>query len=343
MASMKAVKQAGILLSEAKKDAYAFASSKGLSATQQLLAKATISLTKRLSRIEAGVGPESFSAAQIRATLLQVDAVSRELGKGLLKATLSNAKSAATSATGDVAEYLGRLDSAYRGVGTQPLALREAAMLDRAVVNTESSILHRLTGNPASMYIADPAKASFASEGILARYGARVVSHFEETLQVGLLSRKPWNEVRADLIGQSPFLQGAPAYWAERIVRTETMAAYNKGSMLSMQEANSQLGDMVKILSATFDDRTGSDSIAVHGQIRRPDEPFAWWEGLYMHPPNRPNDREVVVPHRMVWPIPDFLSPRSDGEVIARWRKEKRKGSPPPRPLMSTVDRNQFG
>jgi hypothetical protein len=50
------------------------------------------------------------------------------------------------------------------------------------------------------------------------------------------------------------------------------------------------------------------------------------------------NDREVVVPHRIHWPVPATLKPRGDGEVAARWSAEGRKGSPPARPLMSTVD-----
>ena len=56
-----------------------------------------------------------------------------------------------------------------------------------------------------------------------------------------------------------------------------------------------------------------------------------------MHPPNRPNDREVFVPHAMSWPVPEAFKWRSDGEVSARWALEGRKGSPPPRPRMTTV------
>jgi hypothetical protein len=100
---------------------------------------------------------------------------------------------------------------------------------------------------------------------------------------------------------------------------------------------------MVKILAATFDHRTSADSYAVHGQIRRPEEFFDTWTGQVMHPPARPNDREVVVPHRVSWPIPDELKPKSDAEIAARWSAEGRKGSPPPRPRISTVPLDSFG
>jgi hypothetical protein len=86
-----------------------------------------------------------------------------------------------------------------------------------------------------------------------------------------------------------------------------------------------------------------SDSIAVHGQIRLPGEPFDTWYGKRQSPPDRPNDREIVVPHRIAWPIPPELRPRGMGEVVARWRREGRKGSPPAQPLLSTVPLERFG
>jgi len=121
------------------------------------------------------------------------------------------------------------------------------------------------------------------------------------------------------------------------------MGAYNRAGWEAIREADAQLGDMVKIVSETFDSRTGADSFAVHGQIRRPEEAFEWWDGLYHHPPNRPNDRATVVPHRVSWPIPPALAWRSQGEITARWHMEGRRGSPPDRPKMTTIPLGQFG
>lgn len=122
-----------------------------------------------------------------------------------------------------------------------------------------------------------------------------------------------------------------------------TMGAYNRAGWETIRAADDELGDMCKILSAVFDDRTGWDSYQAHGQIRLPDEAFAWAGGLYQAPPNRPNDREVVVPHRISWPIPDDLAWRGDGEVAAAWKRDRRKGSPPGRPLMTTIPLARFG
>lgn len=125
-----------------------------------------------------------------------------------------------------------------------------------------------------------------------------------------------------------------------------TMSALNRSAHDTMQQAEEELGPMVRILCAIFDDRTSWDSYQVHGMVRRMDEPFEDGMGrLYMAPPNRPNDRECVVPHMLDWPLPPELTPRSDDEVQAAWVRQTRSkkypggrpGGPPPRPLMSTV------
>lgn len=307
----------------------------GTRRTQELLKAAADDLAKRLKQAEGPKGPgkDSFTAAQIRSTMAQVQAVTKDLQKGMRKHLVGAAPEAAEQGAEGAARYMVAADKAFRGVGTQPLAIRTAMMLEAARSGSSGSILRRIAGDPFH-----PGKP-----GVLQRYGMATLGHFERELQKGVIARKSRAQVVEDLTEASPFLQGAPRFWAERIARTELHAALNKGQLEGMKEAHKQLGDMCKILSAVFDDRTGSDSFAVHGQIRRVDEPFEWWEGLYEHPPNRPNDREVVVPHRMAWPIPPYLAWKDDAQVALRWRMEGRKGKPPPRPLMTTVPLSQFG
>lgn len=308
-------------------------------------ARAVLEAAERELVVRLGLvrpGPGTFTYEQMKSALMQVRHVLVNVRGGMTEALVDVAGTAAEKATEGTVDYLGRLDRSFRGLGTQPLALNEAAMFEQARVGARSSILRRLassgTGAPGAPAGQHPAKL-----GILDRYGMNVVGDFEQQLQVGLLTRKPWADVRTDIVSKSPFLQQKPGFWAERIVRTELMGAYNRAGWEANREADDQLGDMVKILSATFDDRTGSDSFAVHGQVRLPDEAFESWFGLYQHPPNRPNDREIVVPHRISWPIPKYLRPKTDAEVSARWVKEKRKGAPPPRPQITTVAFSRFG
>jgi hypothetical protein len=304
---------------------------KGKRATRALLEDAERDLTKRLRQAEGlgGARKGTFSAVQMRSALHQVRATLRTLQRGLKTTVLDNGQEAAEAAGAHTLKYLHHAGEEFRGI-VKPLPLHEASMFDAAKMGTEASILHRLMGTDERA-------------GILQRYSVATVEQFERELQLGMLTGKTWEEMRAALVDKSPFLQQAPAHWAERIVRTEVMGAYNRASWESVRAADEQLGDMTKILSATFDDRTGADSYAVHGQIRRPAEAFEWWEGIYQHPPNRPNDREVVVPHRIAWPIPGNLRWRSAGEISARWHYEGRKGAPPGRPNMTTVPLGQFG
>lgn len=329
-------------LGKNRRDAVDLAKAAGAKKTKALLAGAESDLLTRLRQAEglSGPGKGSFTATQLRATLAQVKLVQRDLNRGLRTLLVDQAAEVSGVAAEHTIEYLAKADQAFRGTGVQPLALKEAGVLDAAKEGAESSLLRRLAsdGEPGPDGEPSPAKV-----GILQRYGMNTVEDFEGTLQRGLVGRKSWSDMRDDITEQSPFLQGKPASWAERIVRTEVMGAYNRAGWESVREADEQLGDMCKILSATFDDRTGSDSYAVHGQIRRPDEAFQSWFGLYQHPPNRPNDREVVVPHRVSWKIPAYLKWKDAEAISKRWALEKRKEKLPARPEMTTIPLNQFG
>lgn len=298
----------------------------------QMLAKAQGDLNNRLRKAEGlgGPGKDSFTANQLRVTLIQVEHVIKALRSGLKDLAVDSAKDMTDPGVESVIEYLKAAEKKFAGI-TERLPLKDAVLFDRAKSGAESSVLRRLEGD------------SKKGPGILDRYGDAVVEHFESRLQQRLLTRAPWEDVRNAIIADSPFLQQAPAHWAERIVRTEAMNGSNRAIWEANKEANKQLGDIVKFLSATFDDRTAADSYAVHGQCRRPTEAFDTWQGAIQHPPARPNDREIVVTHRMSWPIPPELKPRSAAEVQARWVHEGRKGGHPPIPRITTVPFDQFG
>lgn len=300
----------------------------------KVLKRSADDLNRRLAQATGlgGAGANSFTAEQLRISLIQVADVIATMNKSMAEVILGTGRIATDQAVHGELAYMRAAERKYRGINAR-LPIREASMLDRVRNGTESSILHRISTDPEH-----PGR-----RGVLDRYGDATIVKFEETLQQRFLARQPWAEVRVALTAESPFLQGAPAYWAERIVRTETMHAYNRAGWETTRAVNDTLGDVVKILCATFDNRTAADSYAVHGQIRRPAEAFESWFGKYQHPPNRPNDREVVVSHRISWPIPNELKPKTDGEIASAWAREGRTGGIPARPLMTTVDLALFG
>lgn len=295
---------------------------------RKMLSDAQRDLEERISAIHPN-SQGGFGDTQMRATLEQVKAIQRKLGGGIFNMIKDAAHRISDASVDNTLRYLKVADNAYRGVGTSPLALNEAGLFTRARQGVMASLLHRFTDSTAP----DGSRKA----GILTRYGAAGVMNFEDILRRGMVTKQPWLAMRQQITDSSTFLKGAPAHWAERIVRTEVAGAHNRASWESNREAEAQLGDMLKILSATFDNRTSADSYAVHGQCRRPNEPFDTWEGKHQHPPARPNDREIIVPHRIRWDWPKYLTPKSNAEVSARWREEGRKKAHPPRPKMTTV------
>jgi hypothetical protein len=337
------------VLALGREQALALADRIGADEVQQMMQDAAAELEARLrSGITTGVATPT-SITQMQAALGQVNDVVKTLARRLGRTTLDVATDAADASATSMFDYLQGAHSEFSP--GRPLPIREASMFSRAVSGAQSSILRRLatTEEDQQRLDIDPDTGDMIPEqpmrpgGVLSRYGMATIGEFEAVLQRGMLTGKAWGDVRDELTSKSPFLEGAPKSWAERIVRTETMGAYNRAGWETIRAADDELGDMCKILSATFDDRTGWDSYQVHGQIRLPDEAFAWMGGLYQAPPNRPNDREVVVPHRISWPIPDELAWRSDAEVAAAWKRDRRKGSPSGRPLMTTVELARFG
>ena len=91
---------------------------------------------------------------------------------------------------------------------------------------------------------------------------------------------------------------GIEPWRAERIARTEASYAVNRREWADVQAIAADDPDEAwrKSLSATFDTRTGDDSRQLDGQAVPIDAPFTDVDGdPYQHPPNRPNDREVVI------------------------------------------------
>jgi hypothetical protein len=298
------------------------------------LKRAQLTLQKRLPNINPGA---EFTTAAQRQTLEQLNLMVRMLKVGVKQAVVEQSHAAAEQGADGMLRYLVDAERAYRGISTLGPRIEDAVRLDVAVAGADSTVLRRVATDPG--YRGEPAQA-----GVMDRYGIAVISQFETTMQQALLTNQSWGDTRQALIADSEWLQQSPLYWAERIARVEAMSASNRAGHECMRQAEEELGPVLRILSAVFDDRTGADSYACHGQVRRMDEEFATWYGPCMTPPDRPNDRGCVVPHMQDWALPGELMPLDDAVIAARWAEQTASkkhpgGRPgmPPRPLMSTV------
>lgn len=158
-------------------------------------------------------------------------------------------------------------------------------------------------GAPAIRRVGTVAKAAgVLDEGLLEYHRASKATYGMEAIQKmrGAMSRSAL--AGESIVEAFPTIAEAaeiPEWRAERIVRTETSYAANRSELKQLDgmytpEAAKEV--FVKELVTSFDQRTGEDSIFVDGQIRKLDQNFEDNEGRsYPHPPNRPNDREVMV------------------------------------------------
>ena len=301
----------------------------------QVLKRAQLQLQQRLPSIN----PQAeFTYAAQQQTLAQLRLVQRMLTVGVEQAVREQSHDAAVKGADAMLRYVVDAEKRFTGISTLGPRIEDAVQLDVAVAGADATVLRRVATDPG--YRGDPAQA-----GVMDRYGIAVVSRFESTMQQSLLTNQSWGDTRQALIADSDWLQQAPLYWAERVLRVETAGALNRSGYECMKQAEEELGPMLRILSAVFDDRTSSDSYAVHGQVRRMNEPFDTWQGACMVPPARPNDRETVVPHMREWSLPAELMPVPWDVVQARWAEQTRSrkhpgGRPgmPGRPMpMSTV------
>ena len=94
----------------------------------------------------------------------------------------------------------------------------------------------------------------------------------------------------------------------QRIVRTELHNVFNATKILSYSHIrDNYLPDLKKALWHPMDERTADDSKKLRklDPIIDIDEPFKFkWKGkerVFMNPPDRPNDRSVLVPYREKW------------------------------------------
>lgn len=235
------------VLAESSRRARQLAERTSVERTQKILKRAQKDLNERLAlALSRGAGEDQFTIVRMRATLAQLRHATAIVQHGLKTTILDAVEPAAIQASKATLKYLSVAQEAYEHA-VVPLRLDEAAMTDAVYAGTRASALRRIMTDPTHP----------GAPGVLDRYGAHVVKGFEEELSVAVASGASYNQVRDKLIERSPFLKEAPAHWAERVARTESMSLNNAAGLKSIQHAASVFDDMVKILFCPDDSRTG--------------------------------------------------------------------------------------
>jgi hypothetical protein len=246
---------------------------------RRLVERSMAQLEKDLNTTRRG----SWSAANSAATLVQLAQAVKELSTSQMAALRRALPDVAARAQDSTAKWMQLLDESFTG-STVPLRWDSVAWLE--------DYRKPLLRSRLRIY-----RKSFA------RYGSEAVSAIEDQLAQRVLVGTPWTDAREDVMSIVREQVLDKQWMVDRIVRTETAAIYNSTTMAALHAEDEPDDPMLKKLVATFDAVTGQDSALLHGQTRRLSEPFVdiTTGREYMAPPNRPNDREIVVGWRRSW------------------------------------------
>lgn len=246
---------------------------------RRVVARALEQLEEDLGKTRRG----SWSAASKASTMIQLAQSVKGLSSSQLAVLRRALPGVAAAAQDSTADLLRELDKSFTGSVT-PLSWDSVEWLD--------DYKDPLLRSRLRIY-----RKSFT------RYGAQAVSDIEDAIAQRVLVGTPWTDARAEVMSIVRDQVAAKQWMVDRIVRTESSAVYSSTTMAALHAEDDDPDDpMLKKLVATFDSATGADSVLLHGQTRRLSEPFVDVTGReYMAPPNRPNDREMVVGWRGSW------------------------------------------
>ena len=288
---------------------------RGVGRLRPLYEEARADLERKLRRaVRAGRG-DTFGAHHLRLVLAQVADACRAVQDDVYERLEDTGAVAARLAPRQHLAALEALQEHFKGA-TPVLQAREAAVFQYGFGRGAM---------PASLL--DRFRASSRL------YGPETIRRVRDQLSLSMLQGEGVDDA-VDRVAGTDGVFAAQRWRAERIVRTETAHAVGVSGQRALTQLAQAVPKLQKRLVATRDDREGEDSKELDGQIVDVDQPFVWVvknaAGVstgkvvrYMAPPNRPNDREVVIPWRADWPASPLLD--SGGEVAPTTR-----GLPPP-------------
>jgi hypothetical protein len=232
---------------------------------------------------------DSFTAQKIRGILIQVEAVLAEMESSLLNFMLGSSDETAMLAIQDLVNEARKYEKHFRGA-VQPIDLDVGLI----AANTRNYLYNKY-------------------EASLRAYSAGLRSQIAAGLTQAALEKAPYSRV-IHMLGRF-FMQ--EEWKLHRIVRTEIHSIYNMAKQNAMFQLKEKfIPDLKKALFHPMDDRTGEDSKQADRMnlIVDIEKPFSYTyiryrkdgsrveeERVFMTPPDRPNDRSIMIPYRDEW------------------------------------------
>ena len=236
-------------------------------------------LRDRLDKIPAG----TFSAQKMGATLVQLDLAINKMGKSLVGDMKDSVKLASEQGIDDLIKELSKWDKKFVGA-IKPINIKAV----EAAADTNKFLFNQYDASIDS-------------------YNAFLRSKMAQSLTESVVAE----DSVSDVVGRLGKVFLGEQWKLEQITRTELHGVYARGKLSGMKklwgEGEGTIPDLKKTLYHPMDKRTGEDSkwLNENNLIVPVDEPFKYtWKGQvreYMAPPDRPNDRSILIPYRDAW------------------------------------------
>lgn len=271
---------------------------RGVGRMRKLYADARLELEDKLRRlVRAGKG-DTFTAQHLRMVLVQVADAVAAFEPVLRHHLEQTGRMAGNLAPRHLVTMVGQMEEKF-GRMTPVVQSAQAAVVRGAYPAVARTLLDKYRES-----------ARF--------YGPETMTAVRTGLAHSIVQEETVDEAVGRVV-ETDGLFAAQRYRAERIVRTEMSYSYGVTNQRAMEQLRPAVPKMLKRLVATHDSRIGEDSEELDGQTVPVDQPFVWVvkdsKGeptgkvvRYMQPPNRPNDREVVIPWVEGWAPPSQVT-----------------------------------
>jgi hypothetical protein len=278
---------------------------RGVGRLKRIYADAREELAHKLRRLQVAGKGDTFTATHLRAVMAQVTQTLRDFEKPLEDHMVSTGRLAATVGPRQVANMIGSVEE-HLGKMTPVIQAAQVAVVRGVYPSIAPTLLDK-----------------FKRSSKL--YGPQALLSIRTGLAHSMIQGETVDEAVDRLVDSNPRkgLFEGQRWRAERIVRTEMSYATNASTQRAMSEFRATaVPKLLKRLVATRDDREGDDSKELDGQTVPVDQPFVWQvknsKGevvktvTYLHPPNRPGDREIVIPWQSAWGNPSTVAAAGD-------------------------------
>ena len=252
-------------------------------ASQEKLVKVYKEIRRELQDRLLTIPEGTFTQQQLQVTLIQVEAAIQALNRGILQAFLPDALNMGKRSIAHLLQEIRKFSATFEGT-VQPI------QLDRVVFATE-----------AQNFLVNKYETSIEA------YGADLRSSIADSLVNALAIRDTTERTVSRLVSDVGRFFIGEEWKLRRIARTELHNVYNFSKLKGLQAAQTDIPDIKKGLIHPMDDRTGKDSkkLALENPVIPIDQPFQLkFKGetrTFQFPPDRPNDRSILIPVREEW------------------------------------------